>query len=62
MARMELARSTDTDPLQAKLDGKVVGVAPGLRIFSTETLLMNPVTVAGKKLRCATSSTCTASC
>jgi hypothetical protein len=44
MARMELARPTDTDPLQAKLDGKAFGVAPGLRIFSTETLLMNPVT------------------
>ena len=50
MARMELARPSATDPLQAKLDGKIVGVAPGLRIFSTETMLMNPATVAGRKL------------
>ncbi len=50
LARMELARPSATDPLQAKLDGKVVGVAPGLRIFSTETLLTNPATIAGKKL------------
>ncbi|MEK7319804.1 MAG: hypothetical protein AAB280_12060 [Pseudomonadota bacterium] len=49
MARMEIVRSTDTDPMRAKLDGKAFGMAPGLRIFSTETLLMNPVTVAGKK-------------
>jgi hypothetical protein len=49
MARMEIVRSTDADPMRAKLDGKAIGVAPGLRIFSTETLLMNPVTVAGKK-------------
>ncbi|GMG88908.1 hypothetical protein SGO26_02490 [Cupriavidus metallidurans] len=49
MARMEIVRSTDTDPMRAKLDGKAFGLAPGLRIFSTETLLMNPVTVAGKK-------------
>ena len=49
MARMEIVRSTDTDPMSAKLDGKAFGLAPGLRIFSTETLLMNPVTVAGKK-------------
>jgi hypothetical protein len=50
MARLELARPTATDPLQARLDGKAHGVAPGLRIFSTDTLLMNPNTVAGKKL------------
>lgn len=50
MARMEIARPSATDPLQAKLDGKVVGVAPGLRIFSTETLLVNPATIANKKL------------
>ena len=50
MARLELARPSATDPLQAKLDGKVHGVAPGLRIFSAETVLMNPNTVAGKKL------------
>ncbi|MEK7694366.1 MAG: hypothetical protein AAB419_03020 [Pseudomonadota bacterium] len=49
MARMEIVRSTDTDPMRAKLDGKAFGLAPGLRIFSTETLLMNPVTAAGKK-------------
>lgn len=49
MARMEIVRSTDTDPMRAKLDGKAFGMAPGLRIFSTETLLMNPVTAAGKK-------------
>jgi len=49
MARMELAPPTASEPMRAKLDGKTVGVAPGLRIFSTETLLMNPVTVAGKK-------------
>ena len=28
----------------------MVGVAPGLRIFSTETLLVNPATIANKKL------------
>ena len=50
MARMELARPSATDPLQAKLDGKVVGVAPGLRIVSTETLLVNPAAIANKKL------------
>ena len=50
MARLELTQPTAAEPRHAKLDGKTVGVAPGLRIFSTETLLMNPVTVAGKKL------------
>jgi len=50
MARLELARPTASDPLQAKLDGKTHGLAPGLRLFSTDTVLMNPNTVAGKKL------------
>lgn len=50
MARLELARPSASDPLQAKLDGKVHGVAPGLRIFSTDTMLMSPNVVAGKKL------------
>lgn len=50
MARMEVARPAATDPLQAKLDGKIVGVAPGLRIFSTETLLLSPASLAGQKL------------
>ncbi|MCA3185850.1 MULTISPECIES: hypothetical protein [unclassified Cupriavidus] len=50
MARLELARPSASEPLQAKLDGKVHGVAPGLRIFSTDTMLMNPNVVAGKKL------------
>jgi len=51
MARLELAQPMAGEPRRARLDGKTVGVAPGLRIFSTETLLMNPVTVAGKKIQ-----------
>lgn len=50
MAKLKLARPSAAEPMQAELDGKAVGVAPGLRIFSTDTMLMNPVTVAGKKL------------
>ncbi|KAI3592466.1 hypothetical protein D9X30_2203 [Cupriavidus sp. U2] len=50
MARLELARPTATDPLQAKLDGKAHGVAPGLRIFSADTVLVNPNAAAGKTL------------
>nr|WP_235844680.1 hypothetical protein [Cupriavidus agavae] len=50
MARMEMAPPSAAEPLRARLDGKVIGVAPGLRIFSTETLLLNPVAIAGKKL------------
>lgn len=50
LARMELARPSATDPLQAKIDGKVVGVAPGLRIFSTDTLLLSPAAIANRKL------------
>jgi len=51
MARLELAQPTAAEPMRARLDGKTVGVAPGLRIFSTDTLLMNPATVAGKKVQ-----------
>lgn len=50
MARMEMAMPTASTPLTAKLDGKAVATAPGLRIFSTETQLLNPVAIAGKKL------------
>ncbi|WP_137924970.1 hypothetical protein [Cupriavidus sp. 2SB] len=50
MARMELSPPSATEPRRAKLDGKVVNVAPGVRIFSTETLLVNPAALAGKKL------------
>jgi len=50
MARLQLARPSAGEPLQARLDDKTVGVAPGLRIFSTETMLMNASAVAGKKL------------
>lgn len=50
MARMELARPSAAEPLQVKLDGKTHTVAPGLRIFSTDTMLMNPNAVAGRKL------------
>ncbi|MGO4304857.1 MULTISPECIES: hypothetical protein [unclassified Cupriavidus] len=51
MARLQLATPTASEPLTAKLDGKTVGVAPGLRIFSTETQLLSPVAVAGQKLQ-----------
>ncbi|WP_454762911.1 hypothetical protein [Cupriavidus campinensis] len=50
MARMEMAMPTASTPLTAKLDGKTVATAPGLRVFSTETQLLNPVVIAGKKL------------
>ncbi|MNS87258.1 hypothetical protein D3C72_1211960 [compost metagenome] len=50
MARMVMAMPTASTPLTAKLDSKTVATAPGLRVFSTETQLLNPVVIAGKKL------------
>jgi len=50
MARMVMAMPTASTPLTAKLDSKTVPTAPGLRVFSTETQLLNPVAIAGKKL------------
>ncbi|WP_423192852.1 hypothetical protein [Cupriavidus sp. H18C2] len=50
LARMELAPPSATEPMRARLDGKTVGVAPGLRIFSTDTVLLNAGAVAGRKL------------
>lgn len=49
-ARLVLAAPSATDPASAKLDGKTVGVAPGLRVFGTDNQLLNPATVAGEKL------------
>jgi len=39
-----------TGPQQVKLGDNVIGVAPGLRIFGPDNMLLNPLTVVGRKL------------
>ncbi len=49
-AKLVLAAPSAAAPASAKLDGKTVGVAPGLRVFGTDNQLLNTTTVAGEKL------------
>ncbi|WP_020206597.1 hypothetical protein [Cupriavidus sp. WS] len=49
-AQLVLATPSASAPLSATLDGKAVGVAPGLRLFGTDNQLLPVAAVAGQKL------------
>ncbi|WP_420995998.1 hypothetical protein ACKI2N_004155 [Cupriavidus sp. 30B13] len=49
-ARLVLAAPSASAPQSATLDGKTVGVAPGLRLFGTDNQLLTVAAVAGQKL------------
>ncbi|MDF3831845.1 hypothetical protein P3W85_02570 [Cupriavidus basilensis] len=49
-ARLVLAAPSAGTPQSATLDGKAVGVAPGLRLFGTDNQLLAIGAVAGQKL------------
>jgi len=50
-AKLVMAAPTSTGPQTATLDGKTVGVAPGLRLFSPDNQLLTVAAVADKKLQ-----------
>ncbi|RDK06874.1 hypothetical protein [Cupriavidus lacunae] len=49
-ARLVIATPSAGAPQTATLDGKTVGVAPGLRLFGTDNQLLASAAVAGQKL------------
>ena len=49
-AKLVLAAQSPSAPQSATLDGKTVGVAPGLRLFGTDNQLLPIGAVAGQKL------------
>lgn len=49
-ARLVLAAPSASAPQTATLDGKTVGVAPGVRLFGTDNQLLATAAVAGQKL------------
>ncbi|MEM5430104.1 hypothetical protein [Cupriavidus oxalaticus] len=49
-AKLVIAAPTASTPPTATLDGKTVGVAPGLRLFGTDNQLLASAAVAGQKL------------
>lgn len=49
-ARLVIAAPSAGAPQTATLDGKTVGVAPGLRLFGTDNQLLASAAVAGQKL------------
>ncbi|MGO4332784.1 hypothetical protein AB4Z48_39320 [Cupriavidus sp. 2TAF22] len=49
-ARLVMAAPSPAAPQTATLDGKTVGVAPGLRLFGTDNQLLTIGSVAGQKL------------
>lgn len=49
-ARLVIAAPSATAPQTATLDGKTVGVAPGVRLFGTDNQLLAAAAVAGQKL------------
>ncbi|MDQ0143689.1 hypothetical protein [Cupriavidus necator] len=49
-AKLVLATPSAGAPQAATLDGKTVGVAPGLRLFGTDNQLLASAAVAGRKL------------
>ncbi|SPC07110.1 hypothetical protein [Cupriavidus taiwanensis] len=49
-ARLVIAAPSAGAPQTATLDGKRVGVAPGLRLFGTDNQLLASAAVAGQKL------------
>jgi hypothetical protein len=49
-AELVLAVPSAAAPLSATLDGKTVGIAPGLRLFGPENQLLPTVAVAQRKL------------
>lgn len=48
--KVVFAAPSAATPLTVKLDGKTIGVAPGLRLFGTDNQLLNTAAVAGQKL------------
>ncbi|AOY91731.1 hypothetical protein BKK79_07910 [Cupriavidus sp. USMAA2-4] len=50
-AKLVLAAPTSTGPQTAALDGRTVGVAPGLRLFGPDNQLLTVTAVAGQTLR-----------
>lgn len=50
-AKLVMAAPMTTGPQTATLDGKTVGVAPGLRLFSPDNQLLTVAAVADKKLQ-----------
>ncbi|WP_444633536.1 hypothetical protein [Cupriavidus oxalaticus] len=49
-ARLVIAAPSASAPQTATLDGKTVGVAPGVRLFGTDNQLLATAAVAGQKL------------
>lgn len=49
-AKLVIATPSAGAPQTATLDGKTVGVAPGLRLFGTDNQLLASAAVAGQKL------------
>ncbi len=49
-AKLVVAAPSAGTPQTVTLDGKTIGVAPGLRVFSTDNQLLNMVAIAGQKL------------
>lgn len=49
-AKLVVAAPSAGAPQTVTLDGKTFGVAPGLRVFSSDNELMNMAAIAGQKL------------
>ncbi|ODV43219.1 hypothetical protein AWV79_19795 [Cupriavidus sp. UYMMa02A] len=49
-AKLVVAAPSAGAPQTVTLDGKAIGVAPGLRVFSTDNQLLSPAAIAGQKL------------
>ncbi|WER46517.1 hypothetical protein CupriaWKF_02695 [Cupriavidus sp. WKF15] len=49
-ARLVIAAPSAGAPQTVTLDGKTIGVAPGLRVFGTDNQLQNLTAIAGQKL------------
>ncbi|TPQ35556.1 MULTISPECIES: hypothetical protein [Cupriavidus] len=49
-AKLVVAAPTAGSPQTVTLDGKTIGVAPGLRVFGTDNQLQNLAAIAGQKL------------
>ena len=49
-AKLVVAAPSAGAPQTVTLDGKTIGVAPGLRVFSSDNELMNMAAIAGQKL------------
>lgn len=49
-AKLVVAAPSAGAPQTVTLDGKAIGVAPGLRVFGTDNQLQNVAAIAGQKL------------